>query len=412
MKRLTLIIVTMLLLFSLACGLPTKDREDDQGDTTAVATTETKTGDSDNDKSSDAQPPENEEAADTDDKAQDDDKESDAADPGQDVASDDVDFQVDVDAYSELESYRNEFVMTFKSADETTDGSMQVIQEVTADPSAQHVLMTIMGMFPGADEMAEMMEDDQFEVEVFVVADTQWLRFGDMWIESSANDENAFDIDSLGGLNESLLDPNNLNELAAKNELKFMGKEKVNDVQTRHYHANYNSLWSTLGIGSGEVEGGEADIWIATESDLPKFVVRMQFEVTGELDMDTEDAGPANGTMTFNMDITNINQPLTIEVPAAALSSGPPEDIPDYPNALDRNAFGTMLVITTEDDEATVKAFYDAAFPENGWELSGDTFMGSSWTKDGRELSLMITYDEDSATTSIMIMLDDGSGSE
>lgn len=400
MKRLTLIIVALMLVFSLACGLPTKDRKDgDAGDAPVEATIASKTEDSDSG-ASDAKTEEKDDDKATESHADD--------DTDKETASSDSLFGVDADALDQLASYRTEFVMSFQSADATTDGSMNVIQEVTTGPPSQYILMSMTGTFPGADELSEMATDEDFEVEVYVVENMQWLRFGEMWLESTVTEDNAFDADSLGPINDSFLDPDTLNSLADEGDLKFVTNEKVNGVQTRHYHAKYNSLWGNLGIGDGEIESGEADIWVAAESDLPKFVVRMVFDITGELDMGSEDGQFADGTMTFTMNVTKINEPITIKVPEAAKGGGVPEDIPAYPNATESNAFGTMIAISTEDDEETVKEFYNQALPESGWELGEENFMGSNWTKGERGLSLMITYDADTAITSILIMLDEG----
>ncbi|MBN2255165.1 MAG: hypothetical protein JW736_05630 [Deltaproteobacteria bacterium] len=400
MKRLILLLTVLLLVFSLACSL-TGGKEDEPSDTpvpTAASKAED-AGEGDQETEVPAAKPQDEATEEPTKEAEKEEPETSEGDDEEDAG-----FHIDTGALAELKSYRSEMVITFKSKDGTTDGGMTIVQETTTDPPAQRVLMGMQGTFPGAEDMGDLTGGESFEIEVIVIEDKQWLRFGDMWMQTSASSEDAVDPDSLSGLGETFLNPEDLNSLADEQDLKYIGKETVNGIKTRHYHAVYDSLWGQLGLDDEDIESGEADIWIADEAGLPQFVVRMNFEIEGKLDLD--DAGEKmDGTMTMEMEVTDINQPVTIEVPEDAMAGGLPEGVPEYPNAQEMNALGDMVSITTKDDEETVKAFYNDALEGAGWTLGEETMFGSTWTKDGRELTLMVTYDEDADITNVLIML-------
>jgi hypothetical protein len=414
MKRFVVLLIALLMVFSLACSL-TADKTPEPEETSAPAKTaavEDSDAPASNDATDDkdAQPAEGDKDDGAAPKDGDGDKSSeDSDDKGSGTESTGGDgelFHIDEGALDELDSYRSKMTMTFTSADGSTDGNMDILQEATTDPVAQHVLMRMTGTFPGAEDMAEMAAGEAFEVEVIIIEDQQWLNFGGMWLSMDANSADAVDPNSFAGINESFIDPADLNQLGEEDDVEFVGKEKMNGIQTRHYYAEYDSLIGKLGIGDQDIESGEVDVWVADEADLPEFIVRMEFEMVGKLDFD--ESGGMDGSMAFVMEVIDINQPFTIEVPAEALESGMPEDIPEYPNAIESNVLGGMIAITTEDDEDTVNEFYNSALEEAGWTLGETSILGSSWIKDGRALTLMVTYDADAAITNIIIMTEPG----
>jgi hypothetical protein len=106
----------------------------------------------------------------------------------------------------------------------------------------------------------------------------------------------------------------------------------------------------------------------------------------------------------------DVNQPLTIELPAEAQSAGSlPEDIPFPEDAQNvANAFG-LITFSSPSTIAVVVDFYETEMPQNGWtqvstnEVPGMFMM--EYSKDGRAASFMISTDEDTGLTSVLLTI-------
>ncbi len=396
MKRLTWLIVALLLVFSLACGgSDDKGKETAPAPTSAPAATKAPEGKTDKPAATKAPEPTKEPEP------------TEMPEPTEAPEVDAGEFYVDAEAMSALSSYRAETEMTFAAKDDSSDGSVMLVQEVSTDPAAHHILMSISGTFPGTGEMTEMAEGGTFEIEIYLVGDKQYMRFGDMWMSADAGSENAVDPSSFGDFT-SFIKPEDLNDLKDEKDLKFVGKEEVNGLQTRHYHADYSPAWGGMFSSNEDIESGSADIWIASEDDFAGLLVGMSFEVVGKLELDSETGEKVDGTMTVNMNLTDINEPLTIEVPEEATASGVPEDVPAYPNADEVNALGGIIAMTTTDDVDAVNEFYNGALEEAGWTKTEESILGTNWEKDDRSLSLMVTHDDEENITNILIMINTG----
>jgi hypothetical protein len=82
----------------------------------------------------------------------------------------------------------------------------------------------------------------------------------------------------------------------------YVGVETVNGVLAHHYTSTYEQ-WT--GYWSGELEDASGDVWIA-EAGYP---VKYSFSATG-IDQDGD-----RGTVTWRMDLTDVNTEITIEPP-------------------------------------------------------------------------------------------------
>ena len=84
----------------------------------------------------------------------------------------------------------------------------------------------------------------------------------------------------------------------------YLGKEMVNGVSAHHYAATYTQ-WDAY--WPGELENAAGDIWIAEDG----YPVKYYFSATG-VDVDGD-----RGTVTWRMDIADVNTEITIEAPIA-----------------------------------------------------------------------------------------------
>jgi len=83
----------------------------------------------------------------------------------------------------------------------------------------------------------------------------------------------------------------------------FVGKEVVNGVSTLHYSSDYAGWEERF---EGDLHEASGEIWIAEEG----FPVRSIFTASG-IDEDGN-----QGSVEWRMDLTNVNQSISIEPPA------------------------------------------------------------------------------------------------
>jgi len=290
------------------------------------------------------------------------------------------------DALEGLDSYRSRFNLRT----EFEDGTVQEIafeQEATRDPLAQRMLMS--------SSEGDASEDFEF----IRVGDSQWTRFGEEWIQSTMTEE---EMDFQEGMIYSYED---FSSFADDDDYEYLGKEKVNGVQTKHYRLDLDPLSMAALTSDGEVKDVEAEVWVAHESDLPEFPMRfvMSAEVTSEVD------GEIPGTVFFEQEVYDVNASFIIEPPEEALSGGLPSDIPMYPNASEVTSMAGMVFFSSSDEAGTIADFYRDALESAGWsqtesnELEG--LVMETWTKEEQTLSLMISA-EDAGGSSVTIMVE------
>jgi hypothetical protein len=176
---------------------------------------------------------------------------------------------------------------------------------------------------------------------------------------------------------------------------KYVGRDTVNGISTKHYEWEESTL-PVFGFASASGE-----VWVATDGE---FVVRYISQATGKgaLLGTTE----REGTITFEYNLTEVNTSFAIEPPAECETAA--TDIPLMPDAQDKATFGEMITYTSPSAFADVVEFYKTEMPASGWELSGEPmemegFATLDFAKDGRTAQVIVTYDADSQTSSVMI---------
>ncbi len=296
------------------------------------------------------------------------------------VDDDDDALMIDADALDALNSYRVRVSWQLEHTGETVE-AWQMEQASTRDPRAQQF---------------EILADGE-AMTVVQIGNQTWMRFGDEWIQTTSDD--AADIADFG----DMLGSDWASGLGSSDR-EFVGRETVNGVQTRRYRTEYQT--GVVGLFGGldgvdDIAEGTADIWIADQPDLPQFTVKFVLEATG-----LEDGEPVKLVMT--QEVFDINVPFTIEPPADV--GGLPEDVPAYPGATDVTMMGGLVMFSTSDAAATVAAFYEDALADVGWQRGDDgttmeEFVSSVWQKNGQQLSLTITADNDDGS-SVMISLE------
>jgi predicted small secreted protein len=279
----------------------------------------------------------------------------------------------EVTAFDTLDSYRMTQAMRWQAeTDEgTEEGEMRWEIAYVREPAAMHWIMSG-SEGPGAD--------DETYMEMIQVEGTSYVNYdGDEWM-AITSDEDLGDVWSHSP--DDLVD----------SDSQRVGTETVNGYRCVHYRSTDTAAY----FGMGQLT--EADYWVSTEHDV---VVR---GVVGWL---VDDVDGESGEWHMEWNITDINEPITIVAPEGVAKPGLPEDVPLMPGA---SNVSSMMGMTNFEVEATadeVTTFYMEALEDNGW-THGDSPIPSmhSFSKDGRELTLMI--DDESTPTEVTIMIAEG----
>jgi hypothetical protein len=303
---------------------------------------------------------------------------------------------------SDLTSYRASMSISVSGTDqgEPVDGSMTFLIEYTSEPLAQHLVMTTEGL---EETETESMEG----IEMYQLEDTTYLKLGEQWLSVPATEETS--------VASGFVQPGDV--LADTCGWKKERDTEYNGIMAHHWTASKEAMTACMTAAQlsdmGDITAASGDLYIAVEGS---YVLQMSIVFEGQdlqAVLGTEDQVLDEGRMEFTYGMSDVNEPFTIEVPAEALSSSSlPEDIPFPDDAQEvANAFG-MITFNSPSTAAEVADFYKAAMPQNGWtevsELSGLFMM--EYSKDGRTASLMISSDEDTELTSVLLTIQEEEG--
>ncbi len=296
---------------------------------------------------------------------------------------------------AELTSYRSAMrITTLVDTDgQEEEQTLEIVIEYTSEPKAQHMMMS------GGELAAE--EDET--IDMYYVGGTMYMKMGGQWLSIPASEE---EIDS-----DAIITPGSL--LSDLCGWQDEGREEINGVRVRHWSftkEDYDkcALLEDLTI-LGELTDAGGDLYVAEDDN---YVALMDLFYEGE-DLDLGFGQAEEGTTARRIEIryemTDVNVPFTIEVPAEALeASALPEDIPYPEDAVDVNNMFGMITFTSALGPEAVFEFYKAEMPNNGWTQNSAEAMTGLWmmeyAKGDRTASIMISED-DAGNASVMITL-------
>ena len=287
----------------------------------------------------------------------------------------------------ELNSYKATFSMTFEGKEDgqPKTGTMAFAEEFVKDPPAKRTVITGMGAMFGGDTGTPT-PGQPAGIESIEVGGKQYSKMGDICTQITAES---------GPQANTMLDPNSI--IGGVRGARRVGNETVNGVPTVHYKLDVSGL-ETLGYLNGD-----GDVWVA---DPGNYVVKYTFQATGT-DKFFGSGSNTDGTIKWDYEVTDINQPINIQPPADC--GGAAEDIPMMADAQDQAAMGGMSTYSTPSAFEDVVAFYEKEMKAKGWAetdgsgMSAEGMSMKSYTKDGRTVQLIITADSGGGKTSVMI---------
>ncbi len=299
---------------------------------------------------------------------------------------------------ADLSSFRSSMEISWQGTytDGTpASGSMAIAVEFVREPKAEH--LTISGDLAGMEGLG--LPEGQ-ALEMYVVNNTMYTNMFGSWMQMPAEEG------GLGAEEMSFTATDDL--LDGLDKPKYEGTETYNGVKTRHYSFDESSF-KAEGLPEGmTIEDATGNIYIAVEGN---YLIHMDVTISGtglDLPTGTEGRTIQNGSMTVKIDLLDINQPITIQVPEEALQSGGvPEDIPVPADAEELANFMGMITFKSASTPQQIADFYKAEMPKNGWtESKAEEFGGMyslEYTKEGRTASFIISSDSASGKTSVLI---------
>jgi hypothetical protein len=173
------------------------------------------------------------------------------------------------------------------------------------------------------------------------------------------------------------------------------GSETVNGVASDQYTFDERAL------GEPGFTKSTGQVWVAVNSGV---VVRYLLTTTAGADY----FGEGNeGTLTSEYNLTDINQPVAIDLPAGC-PVGEMVDAPLMPAAQDALRLPGVTIYSTAGSIQDVFAFYQAQLPALGWEASGDPVaeetMGTAvFAKGDQQLTVLVTMTENGVEVHLVL---------
>ncbi len=299
---------------------------------------------------------------------------------------------------SNLQSYRStmDIIVSGMANGQEVKESFHFLLEHTSDPLAQHIVMT----GEGTDS------EEANAIEMYLVEGMMYMKMGEQWLSVPANEGEA--------LTEGMVAPSDLVESTCgwKNE----GKTTVNGIKVEHWTLSMADMQKCAPVSQvlelEKLTDSGGDLYIAEDGG---YMVQMDLFFEGEdlgLNMSDNAEPVQEGRMEIHYQLTDVNQPITIELPPEAkASSAPPEDIPIPDDAQEVNSMMGMITFFSPGTPQEVADFYKAEMPNNGWtEVSVDEMSGMfmlEYSKGDQSAKMVIQTDDEKQMTSVFITVAD-----
>lgn len=301
-------------------------------------------------------------------------------------------------AAEQFSSYRSQMVTHVEGteAGQPVKQKLHLMVEYTREPMIEHLVLTGEGLTES---------EGTGSMEVYQTADRTYMRWEDQWMSVSSDQEQP-------SLLEGMFTPEEL--LKDTCGWKKQRDTELNGVKVHHWTMDRSAMEKCMTAEAmsdlGTVTDAGGDLYVAVDGN---YVAKLSlFFVGKELKVSFEggDESLDEGRWDFSYEMTDVNQPFTLEIPPEALASGAvPEDIPIPDDAEEVNQVMGMISFKSARSPQEVADFYKAEMPKKGWTESSVTELETmyllEYSRDGRTASLMISTDEESGKTSVVITM-------
>ena len=275
----------------------------------------------------------------------------------------------------DLTSYKATLIMSFDGteAGQPQQWSKTYVMLAAKEPAARQLTIEKTGNFSDLDTVF-MAESD-----------------GTSYEQRGQNNCIAIVFEKGNSLSERLEPVGFLNGVIGADEA---GKETVNDVATNHY------TFDERAFGQLDIAQSTGEIWVATDGG---YVVKYLLTTKGNADYFGEGI---EGTITWDYELTGINQPVTITLPDNC--PGGMVNAPLLPDASNILNMPGILTYDTATSLADAAAFYQQEIPNLGWELVGEPSLTDisallDYIQGDKTLTIIITADETGTTINLML---------
>lgn len=253
-------------------------------------------------------------------------------------------------------SYRVQMQIDVTGAGEgSQSGSMTLSTEHVNEPAASRTTMTVSGNF------AEGFGDLPLGAEMSFteVGGSSYVVLPGFGCISGGEAEAAAPTDQFA----DLLDTEEVvGEIA---EAEFVGEETVNGRATYHYRFNQDDLRQS----DGNLRELTGDIYVAKEE---RYTVRMVVDGVGDVgSLGNELQG--EGNIHLQYDVTDVDQPITIEAPEECGGAGSQYPVMEGANNL--SSFEGLTTYTVNATLEEVATFYQEEMSAAGYEADSDPVM-------------------------------------
>ncbi len=257
------------------------------------------------------------------------------------------------DPLEQFNSYRSQVDMRFENSnDSSQSGTMTMNMARVVDPRASSVEIAMSGGF--AEDVEGLIDGASFSF--IEVEDTSYSVIPGLGcISGGAGPEIVGEFDDVLDSDEVM------GELEGA---EFVGEETVNGLLTDHFRFDE----SNLSEGSDELQEVSGDVYISQEFG---HVVRLVFDGVGAPDVLD---GGGEGTIHFEYNVLEVDQPITIEPPTECT-----EGSADYPVMEGANELATIAGLTTYSVNAPLEdvvTFYHEEMAALGYEIGDEQFIG------------------------------------
>lgn len=168
---------------------------------------------------------------------------------------------------------------------------------------------------------------------------------------------------------------------------------EVNGVNTDHYVFSESDLILDAAAEAGSLRDVEGHIYVADEG----YVVRLEMtaEASGSL---LADESIGDGTLSYQLNFFDINEPIEILPPEGCDASGESADYPILDDATDLASFSGVTTYQTATSFDDAVAFYQSEMEAAGWtteqQFIGEPTATFVFSKDGVEVQISIVGDD------------------
>jgi hypothetical protein len=291
---------------------------------------------------------------------------------------------------TDLSSYRSFMsilVTQIVGGQETTE-NVDFDVEFTSEPLAQHVSVSGSGF----DETSGM-----DSMEWYLIEDMLYMSLGpDQWLSMPASEGED--------LTAGLVEPDAL--LDDTCGWQSQGTTTLDGIQVERWTTNQAQIEACTPpeelTGLGDLTDAGGEMFVAVDGG---YVTQLDLFYAGtnlDLGIVATDEPVGEGRLDFSYQLTDVNEPFTIDLPpgAAAAASGP-EDIPIPDNAQGVTNMGSLITFTSPDSPAQVSEYYQEQMPGFGWSEVSVQDLGGP---------LMLEFSKEGKTASIMLQPGDAGG--